>query len=40
VKFLDNISSEIEIELVKKSKLDLIKQGLMQDLLTGQVRVC
>ncbi|HLS09106.1 restriction endonuclease subunit S [Lentibacillus sp.] len=36
---LVSVDEKIEKELVKKKKLNFIKQGLMQQLLTGKVRV-
>lgn len=38
-KILSTIDSQIEISQVELSKLNSLKQGLMQDLLTGKVRV-
>lgn len=35
----DSVVSKIESTIVKKSKLEIIKKGLMNDLLTGKVRV-
>lgn len=39
VEILDSIFGKISMEKQKKSKLNEIKTGLMQDLLTGKVRV-
>jgi len=36
---LSNVDSEIQIEQDHKSKLETLKNGLMQKLLTGQIRV-
>ena len=39
VKILDNMSSEIRLLKLKKSKLTKIKIGMMQQLLTGKIRL-
>jgi len=36
---LDSLEKCIKTETIKKSKMFKIKKGLMQDLLTGKVRV-
>ena len=38
-RLLDFISDAIQYELLRKAKLNSLKTGLMQDLLTGKIRV-